>query len=236
MALIAALNGLRTREEHPAIPLSAAELAADAAAARHAGATAVHIVPRDAQGMPTLRGRPFDATVAAVRASAPRLPVGVSVTAAIDPDPFARAAALRAWRQPPDFIAVSLSELGWAGVARAAGHTGIAFEAVLATPEQADELTASPFAHRALRIVVAAAGGADAARAVAARIPDGVTQLWHGRDASAWEILCAGLQAGADVRTGLADVLLLPGGEIPAGNSELVAAALAMTSPSAGGQ
>ncbi|MHB8695390.1 MAG: 3-keto-5-aminohexanoate cleavage protein [Solirubrobacteraceae bacterium] len=231
MALIAALNGLRTRQEHAAIPLSAAELAADAVAVRRAGAAAVYIVPRDAQGVPTLRERACDAAVAAVRSSAPGLPVGVSVTAAIDPDPFARAAALRAWRQPPDFIAVSLSELGWAGVARAANHAGIAFEAVLSTPEHADELTASPFAHQALRVVVGAPGGAEAARAVAERIPDSVTQLWHGHDATAWEVLEAGLQAGADARAGLGDVLVLPTGELAAGNAELIAAALALVPP-----
>ena len=38
----ACLNGARTREEHAAVPQSAAELAADALAVRRAGAFAVH--------------------------------------------------------------------------------------------------------------------------------------------------------------------------------------------------
>ena len=92
MAITACLNGDRTRTEHPAVPQSAAELAADAAAARLAGASAVHVHPRDARGLPTLEARACDAAVAAIRAAAPRTPVGLSSAATIDPDPFARAA------------------------------------------------------------------------------------------------------------------------------------------------
>ena len=71
-----------------------------------------------------------DAAVAAIRRGVPGLPIGLSTSAAIDPDPFARAAAIRTWRQAPDFVSVNLSELGWAGIVRAALHSGIAVEAV----------------------------------------------------------------------------------------------------------
>ena len=33
--------------------------------------------------------------------------------------------AVRAWRTPPDFVSVSLGEVGWAGIMRAAVHAGI---------------------------------------------------------------------------------------------------------------
>jgi uncharacterized protein (DUF849 family) len=55
MAVKACLNGARTREEHPAVPRSPAELAADAVAVRRAGAFAVHVHPRDARGTQTLQ-------------------------------------------------------------------------------------------------------------------------------------------------------------------------------------
>ncbi len=61
----------------------------------------------------------------------------------IHPDPFARAAAVRSWRQRPDFVLVNLSESGWAGVVRAALHAGMGVEAGLATPADAAELARS---------------------------------------------------------------------------------------------
>src|SRR4029077_8689047 len=118
MAVQACLNGGRSHSEHPALPQSPAELASDAIAVRAAGAFAVHVHPRDTRGGQTLGAKACDAAVAAIRAATPGLPVGLSTAAAIDPDPFARAAAIGSWRQRPDFVSVNLAELGWAGLVR----------------------------------------------------------------------------------------------------------------------
>jgi uncharacterized protein (DUF849 family) len=226
MAVKACLNGARTRAEHPAVPRTAAELAADAVAARRAGAFAVHLHPRAADGAQTMDAAVCDAAVAAIRAAVPGLPVGLSTSEVIERDPFARAAAVKAWRRPPDFVSVNLSELGWAGIARAALHVGVAVEAGLATPADAEELARSPFAHQVLRALVEVDGGVEQAQAVAQLIPDRVPQLWHGYGERTWEVISAGAAAGHDVRVGLEDVLVLPGGDAAAGNGELVAAAV----------
>jgi len=55
--LQAALNGDRTRAEHAAVPLSAAELARDAAACVAAGAGAIHLHPRDADARESVAPR-----------------------------------------------------------------------------------------------------------------------------------------------------------------------------------
>ena len=229
MAVKACLNGGRTRAEHPAVPLTPAELAADAVAVRQAGAFAVHLHPRDAGGAQTMKARACDAAVAAIRRAAPRLPVGLSTAETIDPDPFARAAAIRAWRQPPDFVSVNLSELGWAGIIRAAVHSGIAVEAGLSVPADAEALASSPFAHQVIRALVEVDGGADEARAIAQLIPDGIAQLWHGDGERTWEVIAAGAASGVDVRVGLEDVLMLPDGSVAADNAALVAAAVELT-------
>ncbi len=226
MAVKACLNGGRSRDEHPAVPQTPAELAADAIAVWQAGVFAVHVHPRDAGGVQTMRARECDAAVAAIRAAVPGLPVGLSTAELIDPDPFARAAALTAWQRGPDFVSVNVSELGWAGIARAALHAGIAVEAGLATPADAEELARSPFAHRVVRALVEVDGGAEEARAIARLIPRGVPQLWHGYGEQTWEVISAGAAAGVDVRIGLEDVLVLPEGRVAAGNAELVVAAV----------
>lgn len=226
MAVKACLNGSRTRSEHPGVPQSPGELAAAAVAVRAVGAFAVHVHPRDGAGAQTLSAAACDAAVAAIRGAAPGLPVGLSTAAMIDPDPFARAAAVRAWRQKPDFVSVNVSELGWAGIVRAALHAGIGVEAGLATPAEAEEFSRSPFVHQVLRALVEVEHGADEARAVAALIPGGVPQLWHGYEDRTWEVVAAGATAGHDVRVGLEDVLRLPDGRVAEDNAELVAAAI----------
>ncbi len=229
MAVKACLNGGRKREEHPGVPQAPAELAADAIAVRQAGAFAVHVHPRDAGGAQTMEPRVCDAVVAAIRAAVPGMPVGFSTAEAIDPDPFARAAAVRTWQRRPDFVSVNLSELGWAGITRAALHAGIAVEAGLATPADAEELARSPFTHQIVRALVEVDGGVDEARAIAKLIPVGVPQLWHGYGERTWEVMSAGAAAGFDVRVGLEDVLVLPAGRVAANNAELVAAAVELT-------
>jgi uncharacterized protein (DUF849 family) len=230
MAVKACLNGARRRTEHPAVPQTPAELAADAIAVGRAGAFAVHVHPRDANGAQTMDAAACDAAVAAIRAAAPRLPVGLSTSESIEHDPFARAAAIRTWRRRPDFVSVNVSELGWAGIARAALHAGIAVEAGLATPADAEELARSPFTHQIVRALVEVEGGAAEAQAIAELIPDSIPQLWHGFDERTWELIAAGAARGLDVRVGLEDVLELPDGRVAADNAELVSAALDLIS------
>lgn len=228
VSVMACLNGGRTRDENAAVPLSPAELAADAVAVRRAGAFAVHIHARDARGVQTMAVAACDAAVEAIHAAAPGLPVGLTTSSAIDPDPFARAAAVRAWRRPPDFVAVTLAGLGGAGIIRAARHAGIPVEVGLTTPEDADELARSPFAHQVVRALVEVHGGADEARAIARRVPDGVPQLWHGYGAQTWDVLAGAIADGHAVRVGFEDVLELPDGRVAQSNAELVAAAVAL--------
>jgi uncharacterized protein (DUF849 family) len=216
------------RSEHPAVPYTAAELAAEAVAARAAGAFAVHFHPRDGDGRETLAASVCESAVAAVRTAARGLPVGLSTAETIDPDPFARAAALSRWRTRPDFVSVNLSETGWAGIVRAALQADVAVEAGLATPADAEALAASPFGHRVLRALVEVEGGAAQAEEVAALIPPHIPQLWHGYGVRTWQVIAAAIAAGVDVRVGLEDTLVLPDGRTTAGNAELVSAATAM--------
>jgi uncharacterized protein (DUF849 family) len=225
VAIKACLNGARSRVEHRAVPLTPAELATDARAVQQAGAFAVHVHPRDAGGGQTMSAAACDSAVTAIRAAAPGLPVGLSTAASIDPDPFARAAAIAAWRRRPDFVSVNVSEVGWAGILRAALRAEIAVEVGLATPADAEAFARSSFTHQVRRALVEIDGGVEEALAVSRHVPDGIAQLWHGYGEQTWVVITAGAAQGHDVRVGLEDVVVLPDGEPAADNAELVKAA-----------
>ena len=70
--LQACLNGGRTRDFHPAVPLSADELAADAKAVIAAGAQQIHLHVRGADGKESLHPDDVAHTLAAVRAGRAR--------------------------------------------------------------------------------------------------------------------------------------------------------------------
>jgi uncharacterized protein (DUF849 family) len=156
--------------------------------------------------------------------------VGLSTAEAIDPDPFARAAAIGTWRRRPDFVSVNLSELGWGEIFRAAVRAGNPVEVGLASPSDAEAFARSGFTHQVLRALIEIDGGVEEALAVSRLLADGIPQLWHGYGERTWEVIAAGAAKGHDVRVGLEDVLVLPGGEPAADNAELVkAAALAIS-------
>jgi uncharacterized protein (DUF849 family) len=237
------LNGRHDADAHPALPLTATALAADTAAAVSAGATAVHVHPRDSDGRETLDGDLVDATVATIRRANPGVPVGVSTGAWILPDPTVRAEAVATWREP-DFAGVNLSEPGHRDVMAALTANGIAIEAGIWTVEDVDALARSGYADRVLRILVEPAD-ADPVGAVAtaAAIDDALDtvgidapRLHHGRGLATWAVLRRATELSHGIRVGLEDTFVLPDGRRAADNAALVAAARALRtaqSPSA---
>ncbi|MCG5439581.1 3-keto-5-aminohexanoate cleavage protein, partial [Micromonospora foliorum] len=65
--LKACLNGGRGRQAHPAVPLTAAELVADAARCAALGVAAVHVHPRDETGAESLRPAVIADALTAIR-------------------------------------------------------------------------------------------------------------------------------------------------------------------------
>jgi uncharacterized protein (DUF849 family) len=228
----ACLNGSRDRHEHPAVPLSADELAAAARAVAAAGAAAVHIHPRDASGAQTLAGEAVSAAVARIRARCPGLPIGVSTGAWIAPSVTDRLATIRSWTVLPDFASVNVHEDGAAEVAAALAERGIGVEAGVWTVAAA--ATYAEWTMPCLRILVecmqrsASAALANAHAVLNALPAGGPPVLLHAQDASAWDVLREAVRLGLDSRIGLEDTLLLPDGSVAPDNAALVAAAVAV--------
>jgi uncharacterized protein (DUF849 family) len=231
----ACLNGGTTRVEHSAVPFTPAELAADARAAKLAGAGAVHVHPRDSSGAQTLWPRDVLPAVAAVRA-ATGLPVGVTTAIwAVDGDTGRRMSLVAGWTgaNRPDFASINMNEPGTDSLADLLTRLGIEIEAGVWTAEDARRLAASTFASRVIRVLLepversSAAAVATAAESVAELTRLGITapRMHHGYGVATWDVLRAAVAMGENIRIGLEDTTVLPDGTSAAGNAELVAAA-----------
>src|SRR3954451_1473344 len=152
MLLQAALNGPFRKDDHPAMPITAAELARDAKACVDAGAGAIHMHPRDADGRESLDATVIDATVREVRAAC-GVPVGVSTGAWIEPDHTLKLAQIGAWREP-DYASVNVSEEHFEDVVRALQANGIGVEAGVWSVEDAQRLAAANLGDALTRILV----------------------------------------------------------------------------------
>lgn len=229
-----ALNGGRTKADHPEIPITAAELALAAVRCKAVGASEVHLHPRGADGVETLDAATVDRVVANVRSTS-GLPVGVSTGAWIEPDPELRAAMVSLWRAPA-YASVNLSEDGATEVMRALTQAGIGIEAGIWSPADAERLAESGFAQAVVRILVGVQSP-DPVGAItrAAEIHDAlnryaimVPRLQHGVGDGAWILIRDAAERGLDTRVGFEDTLTTPRGGIPRDSADLVEEAQAI--------
>ena len=235
MFLKCCVNGVRLSPEHPALPVTAAELGGDAVRVVAAGADALHVHAKDGTGRDTLDPTAVADAVAAIRKTAPGVPVGVTTGAWIDPDPAARVALIQAWTLLPDFASVNWHEAGAEDVAAALVGRGIGVEAGLWHVEAARAWLASPLRDVCVRVLVELADGLDEVATVAEadrildvlhEVPgDAVPILLHGQESSAWPALRRAAELGLQARIGFEDVLTLPDGTRAPDNATLVTAA-----------
>jgi uncharacterized protein (DUF849 family) len=223
--LQAALNGARAPDEHPALPLTPEQLAADAHAVVAEGARSVHIHVRDADGAESLDPGDVAAALTAVRAATPGTEISLSTGLWIAGHD--RLDLIRAWTELPDLVSINLSEPGWQELATLVTERGIGIEAGLATTDDAETLRASGL--RPARVLIEiddeTLDGATAVRTAAEidALIDVSPRLHHGMGPATWHVLAAAHDR--ETRVGLEDVLTLPGGERAPGNAALVAAA-----------
>jgi uncharacterized protein (DUF849 family) len=230
----ACLNGARRRSEHPALPCTPAELAAAARACVEAGAGALHAHARDAAGAESLAPGDVAATVEALRAAAPGVPISLSTGLWIAGGDAARRAALvGAWDVRPDLVSLNVSEPGWRALAATLRAVDVGIEVGLASVADARELASDPIpVVRALIEVPQADPAAAVAEAAAMEAPFeeagfDAPRLHHGEGPATWAVIDAALALGRDVRVGLEDVLSGPDGEPVADNAALVALVVA---------
>jgi uncharacterized protein (DUF849 family) len=151
--LQACLNGSRDRREHPALPVSPAELAAAARGAIDAGADELHVHPRGEHERDTLEPGPVGATVAGIRASCPAVPLGLTTGIwAAGGDPDRRLELIAAWEVLPDYVSVNVGEPGLVELCELVTSRWMSIEAGAWSPEDATTLARS--GARCMRVLV----------------------------------------------------------------------------------
>ena len=209
----AAINGGRA---HPA-PITPDEIANDARAVIAAGAFAVHVHPRDADGRESLE--PDD--VAAVVKVAGK--IGVTTGAWIASN---RVELLSRWSVLPQFASVNMHEDDAVEVARLLSARGVAIEAGLINAAAAETFIKSRV--RCIRILIEpqeqtvadALATVDAIEAVIRS--SGLPRVLHGFDATAWPLVEEAARRGFDTRIGFEDTLVLPDGSPAKSNAQLI--------------
>jgi uncharacterized protein (DUF849 family) len=206
----ACINGARTPDQHPNLPITPEQLP-----------------------------EAVDAAVSAVRHAAPGLPLGVTTGYWALPDAEKRLRAVDGWSVLPDFASVNWHEPGSEDLARLLLSKGLGVECGIFHAEAAESWAASEIAAHCMRVMIELGGdgGPDTwtataddllSQVLAAGSPAPV--LLHGLDESCWPLLEHAGVRGVQTRIGMEDTLRLPDGSQAPDNAALVSAAVQLLS------
>jgi uncharacterized protein (DUF849 family) len=236
--LKAAINGGRTRDEFPAVPLSAEQIAHESAAALDAGADVVHAHARTAEGAQTIAPEHVGVMVRAFRAAVPAGVIGTTTGLWTCSGHEERMRLVAAWPDDalPDFASVAFGEHGAAEAAQLVLDRGMLLESAVWSPADLPALLASPTLHRNVRILIEPeVEDADEAVAMCRQIAGALRNagveapiLYHGFDHTVWPVIRAAIADGCETRVGLEDGVTGEDGTLVAGNVELITAVRAL--------
>src|SRR5262245_41177334 len=145
-----ALNGDR---DHHALPRTPAELVAEARDAVAEGARVLHLHPYDADGNQTFAAEPCAAAIRAVRAACPGIPISLSTSAAIEPDPERRFELISDWTELPELVTANQGEQGIKELCDMLIRRGVGIEAGLLQLSDAHAFVASGLTGRCVRVL-----------------------------------------------------------------------------------
>jgi uncharacterized protein (DUF849 family) len=233
LLLEVALNGSRV---HPHAPRTPGQLAKEARAAVDAGARVIHIHPFDDEGRETLAAAPAAAALRAVRRACPGVPISLTTSSAIEPDPRRRLALVSSWTVLPELVTANQGEPGIIELCNALIERGVGIEAGLLAISDARAFVTSGLVDRCTRVLVEpldsdpddAVAHAAAMEKVLAQAQVRLQQVHHGDGIASWAVNRRAVARGHGIRTGLEDTPFLPDGQIARDNAALVRAAAAM--------
>lgn len=231
--LQAALNGDRI---HPSTPRTADRIAAEARNAVDAGAESLHLHPYDAVGRETLDADHCARTIRAVRLACPGIPISLSTSAGIEPNPQRRLRSIASWTEMPDLVTANQGEEQILDVCELLISRDVEIEAGLLSLEDARRFVQSGLASRCRRVLIEpldaddekAVAHAEAMEIIVREAGVKLQQVHHGDGIASWAVNRRAIARGHGIRTGLEETPVLPDGSLAEGNGDLVAAAAAL--------
>jgi uncharacterized protein (DUF849 family) len=230
------INGARSADFHPQLPLDADAMARDGVACVAAGAAELHVHARGLDGRESLAPAAMDRTMLALRRACPGTLIGVSTGAWIENDDQRTLAAIAGWTELPDYASVNLSEEAAPEVMQSLRQRGIGIEAGLASITDAERLVRLDNGRQVLRILIEMS---EQEKDVALEVCNGIAAvldragmrraiLLHGSDATVWPFVRRAAERRWSTRVGLEDGKELEDGTTASGNVALTAAAVAI--------
>lgn len=201
-----------------------------------AGAQVVHLHAFDEFGKETLEAEPCAAVLRTVRAACPGVPISLTTSAAIEPDPERRLQLIKGWKVLPDVVSANQGEAGIMALCDYLLGRGVGVEAALLHLNDAKAFVQAGIADKCVRVLVepldpdpadAIAHGA-AMEAVLDEAGIQLPQVHHGDGIASWAVIERALSLGHGVRVGLEDMTVLPDGRPAKDNADLVRAAVSM--------
>jgi uncharacterized protein (DUF849 family) len=251
----AAINGGRTKAQHPTIPVSPNEQAVAVVDCLKAGANAIHLHVRSTSSgvslqseKESLNAEDVARTLLAVRFLSPKAQIGVSTGGWILPDPSARLQAVAAWEVLPGFASVNFNEDGAVELAGLLLSRSVDVEAGLCNADAAEIFLRSGLAARCIRVLIEPQEqemerALETVSAIEKVLESGAVEpprllplLLHGTEATVWPMMNEAIARGYDVRIGFEDTLILPDGRTAEDNAQLVAEAVRRVRAAGNGQ
>ena len=181
---------------------------------------------------------PSPALLRALRTVVPGVPISLTTSAAIEPDPQRRLELVAAWTELPELVTANQGEPGILELSEHLIGRGVGIEAGLLELADAHAFVAAGIAGRCVRAMVEpldpvpldAVAHAAAIEYVLADAGIALEQVHHGDGVASWDVSARALARGHGMRTGLEDTIFLPDGRLAADNAELVRASVALMS------
>ena len=234
---VAPTGARRSKADHPALPLTPAEIARDATACASAGAHVLHLHVRDASGAHSLAPEDYRPAIAAVReAAGETLIVQVTTEAVGRYSPQEQMAVVRELR--PEAVSIALRELAPDAASQEeavefyawADGAGIGIQHIVYTAEEAKRLVSMFRKNRHLHALFVLGRYAAGQQSQPA---DLLPFLEHWPPGWPWTVCAFGraeraclaeaIRRGGHVRVGFENNLLRPDGTVADSNAEQVA-------------
>ena len=173
-----------------------------------------------------------------MRAVCPGVPISLTTSAGVEPDPRRRFELVAGWTELPELVTANQGEVGIVSLCEHLIGRGVGIEAGLLELADAQTFLESGLADRCARVLIEPLD-ADPHRAVAhaaameetlARAEIRLEQVHHGDGVASWAVSARAVARGHGMRTGLEDTTVHADGRQAADNAELVRAAVAMMS------